>query len=84
MKTGLVILILVCVAVFIVTSLVTFKVNKGRFERRNIAGIQEFSSYAMSVLIGCVEGLLMLLAKPAKWASVAFGLAALLMLWRSP
>jgi hypothetical protein len=82
MKLGYVGMILVCIAVFALTSWITFKVNERRFHRRNGAGVEGFSSYRSAVVIRWTEWFVMVLARPTKWLAVGMGLSALLMLLR--
>jgi glucose uptake protein GlcU len=82
MKLGLVAVVLICVGVFWATSWVTFKVNERRFNRRGVAGLQEFQSYQHAVVIRWTEWFVMVLARPTKWAAVGMGLSALFMLLR--
>ena len=79
MKAGLLGILVLCAVVFAATSFVTFKVNQQRFNRRNAAGVEEFSSYGTSVLMRSAEWFVMTLARPTKWAALAIGCVVLFM-----
>ena len=82
MKASLLAVLVLCAVVFAATSFVTFKVNQRRFNRRNGAGVEEFSNYRTSGPMRSAEWFVMTLARPTKWASLAIGCVVLFMLSR--
>ena len=66
------------VIIFAGTTWLTFNVNRRRFERNNQAGVQVFSSYGHSIATRWIEKLVMLFARPIKWASVILFIGSLI------
>ncbi|PIF45344.1 hypothetical protein CLU96_2346 [Chryseobacterium sp. 52] len=53
---------------------VIFWINKRKFNRRNMAGLEGFSSYEKSLFVRFLEGI-------GKWIAYAFIIFGLLLLW---
>lgn len=68
---------LVGIIFFLAGCLGVYWAGKRSFERRNEAGLEEFSSYGKAVGVTVIEGLL----KIASWMSIAFGFLAFCIAW---
>jgi len=66
---------LIIAFIFLVPGLLLiFWINKRKFNRRNVAGLEGFSSYEKSIIIRLLE-------KIGKWLAYAMIIIALLLFW---
>jgi len=72
----MVLLQILAIAVVLVGSYIRFKINKRRFNRRNVVGIETFSSYEKAKLTQYGEGLAMFMS----WLLIIVGILLFIMI----
>ena len=82
MKLGYLATVAVAVLIFAATSVVTFIINRRRFDRRNAFGCETFPNYGVSLATRVTERAIYAVASLIKWTAVGIGLSALFMLLR--